>query len=237
VTDLFAAIAQAKARGERAGFTAAVAKACGMIVREHPRFHQHLFHGLFGRTTVEYDQVNATMMVQRTDAAGEEVLFGAILRECDQQSIAELHATIDRYKHAPVEELPEYQGLARLKKLPAPARLAMSYLLRSNPGFFEKTIGGSFGISAYAGQSTVPITTGHALSPLATSFFVGAAVDKPWVVNGAVVPRKILSLTLTIDHFLIDGVEVVEALSELGALLANPAALGLAPAVSSRSAA
>ena len=233
VTDLFAAIAQAKARGEQVGVTAAVAKACGMIVRAHPRFHQHLFHGLRGRRAVEFDGVHATLMVQRTDAAGEDVLFGAILRDCDRQPVTALHATIDRYKHAPVEELPEYQALAKLGKLPAPARLLMSYALRASPRFFEQTIGGSFGISAYAGGARVPIATGHALSPLACSFFVGAAVEKPWVVNGAVVPRRILSVTVTIDHFLIDGVEVVAALSELGDLLASPAALGLAAAVRS----
>jgi 2-oxoisovalerate dehydrogenase E2 component (dihydrolipoyl transacylase) len=243
VTPLFAAIDAAKARGEQAGFTAAIVKATGLIVRAHPQFNQHLFHGLLGgRRVAQFEGVHCAAMVQRRDPEGEDVLFPAILRDADARSIADLHTTIDRYKRAPLGELPEYQMLRRLKKLPQAVRLLMAYRQRSNPAFYEKTFAGTYGISAFAGHGKVPITTHHALAPTACSFFIGTAMDKPWVVDGAVVVRKVLSITIVVDHFLLDGVEVVDVLSELGALLASPAALGLAPAAaaatsSSRSAA
>jgi pyruvate/2-oxoglutarate dehydrogenase complex dihydrolipoamide acyltransferase (E2) component len=230
VTDLRAALAAARARGEAAGFTAALVKATGVVVRRHPGFNRHLFHGPLGRKIVEFDDVHCALMVQRKDETGEDVLFPAILRDADTRTVAELAATIDRYKHGALEELPEYQALARLRKLPTPVRLALAYRQRSNPAFYEKTFTGTYGMSAYAGHARGPITTGHALAPTASSFFVGAAVEKPWVVGGAVVPRTILSLGCVVDHYLVDGVELVDVLGELGELLRDPAALGLAPA-------
>src|SRR5262249_38110887 len=185
-----------------------------------------------------FDGAHCTLMVQRKDTDGEDVLFAATLRDADIQPVAALHATIERYKHAPLDTLPEYQALARLKKLPAPLRRLLSYRLRSDPDFFEKMSGATYGVSAYAGSARVPITTGYALAPMACSFFIGTASDRPWVVDGAVVPRKILSVTILIDHYLIDGVEVAEALTELGDVLSSPAKLGLAaasPAAKSRS--
>ena len=234
MTELFAALAAAKARGEQAGFTAAVAKATALVVARHPNLKQHLFHGLFaGRSVSEYDGVTSAMMVQRTDARGEDVLFAATLRDADRRTVADLHVQIDRYKRAPLDELPEYQALARLQKIPALLRTLLSYKLRSSAAFYEKTIGATYGVSAYCGAARVPITTGHALAPMACSFFVGTATDRPWVVGGVVTVRKILSLSMTVDHYLVDGVEAVQVLSEIGEKLASPAALGLSTAVRS----
>ncbi len=228
MTELFAALAAAKVRGEQAGFTAAVAKATALVVARHPNLKQHLFHGVLGkRPAAEYEGVNCAMMVQRTDARGEDVLFAATLRDADRRTIADLHVQIDRYKRAPLDELPEYQALARLQKIPAPLRTLLSYKLRSSADFYEKTIGATYGVSAYCGAARVPITTGHALAPMACSFFVGTATDRPWVVGGQIVVRKILSLSMTVDHYLVDGVEAVQVLSELGEKLASPALLGL----------
>lgn len=55
---------------------------------------------------------------------------------------------------------------------------------------------------------------------------VGAIKEKPWVVNGEIVPRKVGQLALSFDHRLIDGALGAVLLRDVSAVLENPA-LGL----------
>ncbi len=54
----------------------------------------------------------------------------------------------------------------------------------------------------------------------------GAIKDKPWVVDGEIVSRKVCSLALSFDHRLIDGALGSELLRDVSAVLENPS-LGL----------
>src|SRR5699024_257734 len=55
---------------------------------------------------------------------------------------------------------------------------------------------------------------------------VGAVKEKPWVVDGQVVPRQVASLSLSFDHRLIDGALGAELLRDVSAVLEDPS-LGL----------
>ncbi|MGH4014299.1 MAG: dihydrolipoamide acetyltransferase family protein [Pseudonocardiaceae bacterium] len=52
---------------------------------------------------------------------------------------------------------------------------------------------------------------------------LGAIRDMPWVLDGAVVPRKVCQLALSFDHRVVDGQQGSQFLADLGALLADPA--------------
>lgn len=52
---------------------------------------------------------------------------------------------------------------------------------------------------------------------------LGAIRDMPWVVDGAVVPRKVCQLALSFDHRVVDGQQGSRFLADVGALLADPA--------------
>jgi pyruvate dehydrogenase E2 component (dihydrolipoamide acetyltransferase) len=52
---------------------------------------------------------------------------------------------------------------------------------------------------------------------------IGTIRDMPWVVDGAVVPRKICQLALSVDHRVVDGAQGSQFLSDVGALLTDPA--------------
>lgn len=55
---------------------------------------------------------------------------------------------------------------------------------------------------------------------------VGAIKEKPWVVDGQIVPRQIAQLALSFDHRLIDGALGAELLRDISAVLEDPS-LGL----------
>jgi pyruvate dehydrogenase E2 component (dihydrolipoamide acetyltransferase) len=52
---------------------------------------------------------------------------------------------------------------------------------------------------------------------------LGTIRDMPWVVDGAVVSRKICQLALSVDHRVVDGAQGSQFLSDVGALLTEPA--------------
>ena len=87
---------------------------------------------------------------------------------------------------------------------------------------------GTYGLSSGAARSRTSGVPTHALSPGACSFFPGTVSDRPWVVDGAIVVRKIMPLLLVTDHFVLDGSDYVPAMDYLGELFDDPARLGLA---------
>ena len=50
----------------------------------------------------------------------------------------------------------------------------------------------------------------------------GAVREMPWVVEGAIVPRKVTQLAMSFDHRLVDGELGSNVLAEVGRLLGNP---------------
>ncbi len=52
---------------------------------------------------------------------------------------------------------------------------------------------------------------------------LGAIRDMPWVVDGAVVPRKVCQLALSVDHRVVDGQQGAQFLTNIATLLTNPA--------------
>jgi 2-oxoisovalerate dehydrogenase E2 component (dihydrolipoyl transacylase) len=52
---------------------------------------------------------------------------------------------------------------------------------------------------------------------------LGTIREQPWVVGGAVVPRQVCQLALSVDHRVVDGAQGSRFLSDIGALLTDPA--------------
>ena len=51
---------------------------------------------------------------------------------------------------------------------------------------------------------------------------IGKIVARPWVIDGAIVPRSIVTLTLAADHRVSDGHGGALFLAEIGKLLQEP---------------
>ena len=57
---------------------------------------------------------------------------------------------------------------------------------------------------------------------------VGAISDRPWVVDGTLAVRKVVTLSLSFDHRLVDGEQAGRALAAIGAFLSDPVPVLLA---------
>ena len=73
------------------------------------------------------------------------------------------------------------------------------------------------GVLAHAPRPPSRIPAASALLALAT------IPDMPWVMDGAVTPRKVCQLALSVDHRVVDGQQGSQFLAHIGALLSDPA--------------
>jgi pyruvate/2-oxoglutarate dehydrogenase complex dihydrolipoamide acyltransferase (E2) component len=64
------------------------------------------------------------------------------------------------------------------------------------------------------------------MGPRAAVFVVGGVNTKPWVVDGRVVPRSVMSLSVMVDHDLVDGAPAARFAARLRELIESGAELG-----------
>jgi pyruvate dehydrogenase E2 component (dihydrolipoamide acetyltransferase) len=65
--------------------------------------------------------------------------------------------------------------------------------------------------------------------PQAGILALGAVNERPWVVDGAIVPRPVLKATLSVDHRLVDGIVAARFLATWREMLEKPSRLTLEP--------
>lgn len=126
----------------------------------------------------------------------EDGLIVPVIKGADQKSITEL-----------AKEITRLANLAKERKLD---------LAELKGGTFTIT-----NIGVIGGTHATPII--HA--PEVAILGVGKIVERPRVVDGKVVPRKILPLSLSFDHRVIDGAEAARFLNEVIMHLEKPEVL------------
>ena len=120
-------------------------------------------------------------------------LLVPVVRRADRMSVRELDAELDRLARA-----------AREGTLP-PADLAGSTFTINNYGSL-----GVDGSAAIINHPEVAILG------------LGRAIERPWVVDGAIVPRRILQLSLVFDHRVTDGGVAAAFLREVADAVESP---------------
>ena len=81
--------------------------------------------------------------------------------------------------------------------------------------------GGTFTITnfgAIGGEYATPVIN----YPETAILGLGAIKDRPWVVDGEVEPRKVMTLSLSIDHRVIDGADAAQFVNTVKEYLENP---------------
>lgn len=94
---------------------------------------------------------------------------------------------------------------------------------RLQPAEFQ---GGSFTISNL-GMFGVSSFSAIINPPQAGILAVGGIIDKPVLKHGQVVPGKTMTVTISVDHRVVDGVAAAKFLKALQKILENPAVLSL----------
>lgn len=192
-----------EATGQSLSFTAFIVSCLGKAIDQNKYFHAR--RDFWGRLIL-FDEVDCTTMIE-IEFQGQKFPLAHIIRAINKRSLHEIHDEIRA-----VQADPQASGsLQRPQKLigvflllPAFIRdLAYGAIMRS-PRLFKKQVGtvmvtavGMFGQGGGWG-----ITPG---SFYTTNILLGGIDQKPAVVDGQIAIREFLSLTIGVDHDIIDG--------------------------------
>ena len=202
---------RAAATGDRGSFTAFLVYCLARAIDDHP--HVQAYRDWRGRL-VRFDDVDVNVLVER-EIDGERIAVPHVIRAANRRSYRSIHEEIRASQTGP--DSGRQRGLATLGlRLPGPLRRQLWRLPQLFPRRWKRLAGTvavtSVGMFASGG--------GWGISPTnyTLQVTVGGIERKPALVDDEVVAREFLSLTVTVDHDVVDGAPAarfVQRLKEL----------------------
>src|SRR5215831_9156525 len=200
VTEARARLREHKARtGESLSFTAFLCACLGKAVDEHKAVQAFR---LSGNRLILFDDVDVCIRIER-EVAGQKYVVPYIVRAANQKTLRELHDEIRAAQAADTRD-----RLTRFSFLPValyrPFIWTFTRIARRRPQVWKENMGtvgvtsvGMFGRGAGWG---IPLA---APTPLMVT--VGGIGEKQTLAQGRVESREYLSLTISVDHEVVDG--------------------------------
>ncbi|MBL8923023.1 MAG: 2-oxo acid dehydrogenase subunit E2 [Myxococcaceae bacterium] len=216
-----AAISRRQAAGEQVSLFAFVIHCIATALAEHPALNA-VMHG---RSVVRFDDVDISVPVE-VETDGERVPREVVVRRAQDASPLQVYQQLTQARGAQRtqgtlgREDSFNRRLGRLARwVPRPLRL---WLLRRfiSDAFRVKRLAGTTLVTSVGKFAAMP---GHAFTfttgPRAAMFVVGGAVERPWVHEGQLVVRQVLSLSVMVNHDLVDGAPMARFATRLQALV------------------
>ncbi len=196
-------------RGTTLSFTAYIVASLGAALATMPAIQA--YRDWRGRLVLFHD---ADIVVLIEPEAGR-VAIPHIIRAANRKSVQQISDEIRAVQTRPASSQQSSGGLAKLApRLPRFVRVLFYRALRLSPRRFKQASGtavvtsvGMFGRGGGWGVAFLPLHT--------IGLTVGGIATKPGVVEGQIVPRDYLHLTLSFDHDVVDGAPATRFAQEL----------------------
>jgi pyruvate/2-oxoglutarate dehydrogenase complex dihydrolipoamide acyltransferase (E2) component len=198
--------------GTRRSFTAFLVFCLARAIDDHPRVQT--YRDWRGRL-VRFEDVDVNVLIER-EVDGELIGVPHVLRATNRRSLESIHDEIRAAQTDPNAGRQRGLSAAGLR-LPGPVRRLFWRLPRTFPRRWKRVAG------------TVAVTSigmfgpggGWGISPTnyALQLTVGGIERKPRLVEGEVVAREFLSLTVTVDHDVVDGAPAARFVGRLRELV------------------
>ncbi|MHA2321553.1 MAG: 2-oxo acid dehydrogenase subunit E2 [Candidatus Thorarchaeota archaeon] len=202
--------------GESISFTGWIAACVGKAVGEHKQVHALMI----GKHFVIFDEVNINILIE-TVIEGRPYPVNYILKSANNKTVVEINREIREAQKKKEEDYTEAEENRGIKVLLSAPKFLRDFLfwrkVRKDPVFIKEKMGTvavtSIGRFARSGGWAIPLGL-HALS-----IAVGGIAEKPGFVGDRVKKREYLSLTLTLDHDVVDGAPATRFAARLIELL------------------
>jgi len=222
VTLPLARIAEGKARVPGGvSFTAFLAYCLGRAVAQHRMMHASRKGA---RRLVLFDDVDVNTLLEKTKPDGSRVPVIYIVRAANRKSLAEINQEMRR---AVVDDLYDEAGVRRRRRilrLPRPLRHAAWWWLRRDP-VRRKRQWGTVLLSNVGSAIDARPSWGLTQSFLPCSVIVGGIFERVRWCEGRARPGTAMSVTLAMDHDIVDGVPGGRFAETLAELIENAAGL------------
>jgi pyruvate/2-oxoglutarate dehydrogenase complex dihydrolipoamide acyltransferase (E2) component len=198
VTNAHRMLRQREAAGEDLSFTAFLIHAVARAIDEDRIMHAYRRRGRL----ILFDEVDVNAQVEAA-VSGQRIVQSLLIRSANHKSVEQLSSEIRAGQHHNAQSERRYRGALAFLSLPRPVRALAWRFVLGNPEWFKR-LGGTVGISSVgmfgpAGGWGIPI------APPTLMITVGGIATKPRYVDGQLLARELLDLTISVDHEVVDG--------------------------------
>lgn len=170
---------------------------------------------------VIFDEVDVNMLFE-VEERGRKIIRPHILRAINRKSFEQINAEIQAFKHQH-RASQEAQFIDRFVRLPGFIRRLFLRALFKNPQRIKDLYGtvlvSSIGMFGTGSGWGLPVPN-HTLQ-----LTLGGIAEKPGVLDGQIAIRQMMSVTISIDHDLIDGAPAARFVQRLRELVESAAGL------------
>jgi pyruvate/2-oxoglutarate dehydrogenase complex dihydrolipoamide acyltransferase (E2) component len=199
-----------KEQGVNASYISYLIKVISEVVAKYPQANSSVKAALIPGIVL-YDRVVAKFTLDKT-GFGERLVLAALSKDSDKKSIEEIQKDIDHYKAADYEDSEAFAAVRKLNSLPfILGRWLYGFVLGKL--YKRQEIQGSFTVTSL-GHSRV--NGFFPISSTTLAFGVGAIKDSVVVVDGEMLVRPMMRLSMVFDHRAIDGALAADILNDIG---------------------
>jgi pyruvate/2-oxoglutarate dehydrogenase complex dihydrolipoamide acyltransferase (E2) component len=208
--------------GDPLSFTAWVAACVATAVEEHPMVQAHRW----GRgSLVLFDDVDVSVQLDHVLDDGSHAVRSRVLRAANRRTVTDLSAEVNRARGGDEEtDATRHRSTLALARLPRPVRTSLVRGVLARP-FLSKRLTGTVVVTS-VGMFGSGLGWGIPISPAPLSVTVGGIGPRPTLADGRWENHDHLSLTVSVDHDLVDGALAARFTERLRELLADAHGLG-----------
>lgn len=202
--------------GESLSFTGFIIYCLGKAVDEDKRMHAYRK----GNKLVLFDEVDITTVIEH-DVGDEKIATPHIFRAVNKRTYRDIHREmraaqaekVEKFKHG----IPWYESA--FFSLPQFIRVAIFGTFGKSPHLMKR-IEGTVGITA-VGMFGKGIGWAIPLTNYTLGIALGGISEKPGVVDGRIEIREYLSMTISVNHDIIDGAPLARFTARFKELIEN----------------
>ena len=189
--------------GTKPSYTAFVVRAVALMLAQHPYANRSTLELPFFKRIVQLDTINITVAVERDAPGIEQATYAGTILRTNEWSLSALTDELRRMADVTGAHGERWQMFSRIvTKFPPPLARFLLRFPRLWPGLWIKHRGGAVMISSPA-KYGVDMLVGNWPWPVGFSF--GLVKQRPVVVDGNVVARPTMMLTMSFDRRLMAG--------------------------------
>jgi pyruvate/2-oxoglutarate dehydrogenase complex dihydrolipoamide acyltransferase (E2) component len=204
-----------RATGQRISFTAFIVACVAGAVAAEPSVQA--YRDLRDRLIV-YRDVDVSVSVE-TRLQGGSFPLSHVIRAANERSVGDIHREIRAVQRDPSSSpSARLAGAAQMfVRLPGFARTGLQRVIHRLPQV-QRSIEGTVGVTS-VGMFGAGGGWGFPFQIHSLNVVVGGIVERPAYVDGEVVPREFVDLTLSFDHDVVDGAPAARFTAKLRELI------------------
>lgn len=201
VTEARAAIRERAAAGDSPlSFTGFIVACVGQAVDADRMLHAHRWGR---RKLVLFENVDVNLQLEQTEADGTRIVQSRIVRDVNHRTVEDISAEIRQAQTRTHVDRRRLRGTLAFVSLPTPLRAPLWRLMMARP-WATKRFGGTIAVSS-VGMFGNSLGWGIPITPAPLMVTIGGIGPRPVMVDGELVERDHLSLTISVDHDIVDG--------------------------------